>query len=314
MKVQNFLEVKECVGKSCIEDELRPGSAAAAPIGWPVDGSIEMKDVYFDYRMGAPCALNGVSVQIESGEKIGVCGRTGAGKSTLLSVLFSLGPLNKGTVTIGGKSAAAAVVPSQHYLAGHAVGRPYCCWMNVSLLGHAGEDLAKISCHEVRAQVAIVPQSPTLFDGTIRENLIGGNRIDASQGGDDSSLLETLRTCRLGVLAERGLDGTLGQLSDGQRQLFCVARALVRRPKILVRLFPLNSVSQKFHQHQDLPYDSLKISFLFFFFSFLVSRQVGHIYVMGQVLDESTADLDQDSANELLRVIDENFRDTTVRV
>jgi ABC-type multidrug transport system fused ATPase/permease subunit len=167
----------------------------------------------------------GVSVSIKSGENIGICGRTGAGKSTLLSVLFSLGPLRSGSVSI------------------------------------AGVDLATISCHEVRANVAIVPQSPTLFDGTVRENLVGGNRN--AEGDTDEYLLETLRTCRLSVLVERGLDGSIGQLSDGQRQLFCVARALVRKPKILV-------------------------------------------------LDESTADLDQDSANELLRVIDENFKTTTV--
>jgi len=219
MKITEFLKVQECVGKKCIEDDTR-----SAPAGWPADGAIEMNDIYFDYRTGAPCALNGVSVSIKSGEKIGVCGRTGAGKSTLLSVLFSLGPLNAGSVSIGGR------------------------------------DIKDVSCHEVRANVAIVPQSPTLLDGTVRENLVGGNR-DADD--TDEYLKETLRTCRLEVLVERGLDGAIGQLSDGQRQLFCAARALLRRPKILV-------------------------------------------------LDESTADLDQDSANELLRVIDENFKDTTV--
>jgi ABC-type multidrug transport system fused ATPase/permease subunit len=75
-KIMEFLEVRECVGKNCIEDDARP-----APAGWPADGAIEMKDIYFDYRTGAPCALNGVSVSVKSGEKIGVCGRTGAGKS-----------------------------------------------------------------------------------------------------------------------------------------------------------------------------------------------------------------------------------------
>lgn len=169
MTVMEFLEVQECVGKKCIEDDTR-----AAPAGWPADGAIEMKDIYFDYRTGAPCALNGVSISINSGEKIGVCGRTGAGKSTLLSVLFSLGPLNNGSVSIGGK------------------------------------DLKNISCHEVRENVAIVPQSPTLFDGTVRENLIGGNR---NANDTDEYLLETLRTCRLAVLVERGLDGTIGQVT-----------------------------------------------------------------------------------------------------
>ena len=89
------------------------------------------------------------------------------------------------------------------------------------------------------------------------QNLVGGNADKCS----DDHLLSTLRTCRLA--ADRGLDGTLGALSDGQKQLFCVARALVRRPTILV-------------------------------------------------LGEATADLDQESANKLLQVIEENFTDTTV--
>ena len=215
MKVQNFLKVKECVGKSCIEEDT-----GAAPAGWPSDGTIDMQNIVFDYNVGAPPALNDVSLAIKPGEKIGVCGRTGAGKSTLLSVLFSLGPLTKGAVKV------------------------------------AGEDLQGISCHEVRQAVAIVPQFPTLFDGTVRENLLGGNR---ATDNSDGFLQDTLRTCRLAVLADRwatshhplcacdlpaadgslfacrrGLDSTLGTLSDGQKQLFCVARALVRRPKILV--------------------------------------------------------------------------------
>lgn len=71
MKIDDFLQVQECVGKKCVEDDTRP-----APEGWPSDGAIDMRDIFFDYKKGAPCALNGISVSIKSGEKIGVCGRS----------------------------------------------------------------------------------------------------------------------------------------------------------------------------------------------------------------------------------------------
>ena len=69
MKVQDFLAVTECRGKSCIED-----GHGDAPAGWPADGSVTMKDVVFHYATDAPSALSGVTMDIKSGEKIGVCG------------------------------------------------------------------------------------------------------------------------------------------------------------------------------------------------------------------------------------------------
>ena len=225
-KMPQYSKIKEfLLVAECVGKSVIEADKRPAPVGWPADGSIEMDGVSFNYATEAPNALTRISLSIKSGEKIGVCGRTGAGKSTLLSILFSLGPLSEGTVKI------------------------------------AGHSLSEISCREVRQRLAIVPQFPTLFEGSIRENLVGGNMQTSDD--TDESLLGTLRTCRLEVLAERGLDETLGVLSDGQKQLFCVARALVRRPKILV-------------------------------------------------LDEATADLDTASANELLRVVDAQFKDTTV--
>ena len=151
------------------------------------------------FHYGSPSssssALSGVTVKFEAGENIGVCGKTGSGKSTLANILFSLGPLTSGTVRI------------------------------------AGEDLASLGPADVRAGVAVVPQHPTILDGDIRDNLLGGNR---GSPPDDAALLSMLKICKLDELVDKGLDGTMGSLSDGQKQLFCVARALVRKPKVLV--------------------------------------------------------------------------------
>jgi len=166
-KIGAFLEVTECAGKPAVEDTANPSSAVS---DWPTSGEIEIEDAVFHYATGRASALSGVSCSIAAGEKIGVCGKTGSGKSTLVNLLFRLGPLTSGSVKI------------------------------------AGQDLASVSVADVRSGVAIVPQSPTLFDGSIRENLVGGNRGTAA----DEWLKQCLQTCRLPNLAESDLDGSVG--------------------------------------------------------------------------------------------------------
>ena len=166
----------------------------------PADGSIEFRDVSFKYRAeAAEDVLEHIDLRIESGSTVGILGGTGSGKSSLVQLLGRLYDVTEGAVLVGG----------------HDV-RSY--------------DLASL-----RRAVGIALQRPVLFSGTVRENLLWG-RSDAT----DEELLEACCAAAVDEFLERigGLDGDLGQggdnVSGGQRQRLCIARALVRRPRVLV--------------------------------------------------------------------------------
>lgn len=102
---------------------------------WPEHGEIVFDNVEMRYRAGLPLVLKGLSMHVSAGERIGVVGRTGAGKSSIMSALFRLQELSGGSIVID------------------------------------GVDIAKIGLHDLRSKLAIIPQDPTLFKGTIRSNL-----------------------------------------------------------------------------------------------------------------------------------------------
>ena len=166
---------------------------------WPTKGAVQFSDVCLRYRDNLPDVLNGVSFELKPGEKIGLCGRTGSGKSTIALALFRMVECRSGSIEIDG--------------------------INIASRG-----LSK-----VRSSIAIVPQSPTLFEGTIRYNL------DPHGQHSDSKILEALKKVQLLDVVQdtgKGLNAVVdaGGLnwSVGQRQLLCLARAICTEAKVLV--------------------------------------------------------------------------------
>lgn len=169
-------------------------SATVPPSTWPETGTIIMKEVSLRYHSDHPQALQDVSLTINDGEKVGIIGRTGAGKSSIVSVLFRLFPLEHGSVVID----------------------------NVNI--------ANLNLHSLRSKLAIIPQDPTLFQGTVRTNL------DPSGEYPDDVLCDALKKTNLypQVHLDREVLPDGKNFSLGERQLLALARVLVRDPRILV--------------------------------------------------------------------------------
>lgn len=190
--------------------EGEPNGPTSPPADWPQTGAVELSNVTAQYRHGLPNVLNNVSFSIQSGEKIGVCGRTGSGKSSLLLTLFRLVPI-----------------------------------LGESKLTISGVDTASMPLECLRSKLSAIPQEPVLFSGTVAENLDPFNTVPRER------LREALDRCHLRDPLEKLLkskdekeapeSGDIldiivgdGDLSVGQKQLLCLARAVSRNMKVLV--------------------------------------------------------------------------------
>ncbi|KAL8909151.1 MAG: hypothetical protein Q9171_005156 [Xanthocarpia ochracea] len=186
-------------------DEEPPLHLSEVPQSWPQSGEIVFNEVQMRYRDGLPLVLQGLTMSVAGGERIGVVGRTGAGKSSIMSTLFRLVELSGGSISID------------------------------------GINIATVGLKDLRTRLAIIPQDPTLFRGTIRSNLDPfhehtdlelwsalrqSDLIDAEANFDDKS---HGRIHLDAVVEEEGLNFSLGQ-----RQLMALARALVRNAQIIV--------------------------------------------------------------------------------
>eukprot|EP01134_Creolimax_fragrantissima_P003514 CFRG3514T1 len=173
------------------------------PSNWPAKGKLEFKNLTMRYSPFLPPVLKGVDVVIDAGQKIGIVGRTGAGKSSILAALFRLTEYE--TVPEG------------------------------SGVFIDGVPTYKIGTHTLRSNISVIPQEPILFSGTVRSNL------DPFNEHADDVLMKALYDVQLGDLVEsmgKGLYSSItedgGNLSIGQKQLFCLCRAILSHNKILI--------------------------------------------------------------------------------
>jgi len=190
---------------------------------WPSGGKIVFRNAGMRYRDGLPLVLKGLDLEILPSQKVGVVGRTGAGKSSLLLVLLRLVEPAFGEVSIDGK------------------------------------DILRLGLEDLRSRISIIPQDPVLFTGTVRFNL-----DPFEEHGDDAvwhaldraHLAPHIRTLPLGLDAEVEEAGR--NFSMGERQLLCLARALLRHSRILL----LDEATSAVDQYTDgLVQDTIRAEF-----------------------------------------------------